>query len=68
MDRITFYGHDNIYALAAATPSEKRRFRRVNAAYRPYMIAFLHCAHKPGCDLLSNTRGAAERSSLICRY
>lgn len=58
VDRITFDGHDNIYALAGVTASEKRRFRRVNAAHRSYIIAFLHCAHKPGRDLLSNTRGS----------
>lgn len=56
VDRIAFAGHDNIYGLSGVTSSEKRRFRRVNAAHRPYVIAFLHCAHKPGRDLLSNSR------------
>lgn len=58
VDRIAFAGHDNIYGLDGVTASEKRRFLRVNAAHRPYVIAFLHCAHKPGRDLLSNTRGS----------
>ena len=56
VDRIVFAGHDNIYSLVGMTSSEKRRFRRVNAAHRPYVIAFLHCAHKPGRDLLTKTR------------
>jgi len=60
VDRIVFAGHDNIYALTATTASERRRFRRLNAAHRPYVIAFLHCAHKPGRDLLSKTRGGDE--------
>jgi len=60
VDRIAFAGHDNIYGLDGVTPSERRRFRRVNAAHHPYVIAFLHCAHKPGRDLLSKTRGSGE--------
>ena len=60
VDRIVFAGHDNIYALTATTASERRRFRRLNSAHRPYVIAFLHCAHKPGRDLLSKTRGGDE--------
>ena len=60
MDRIVFAGHDNIYGLAGVTASEKRRFHRVNAAHRPYIIAFLHCAHKPGRDLLTKTRDKEE--------
>jgi hypothetical protein len=60
VDRIAFAGHDNIYGLSGVTASEKRRFRRVNAAHRPYVIAFLHCAHKPGRDLLSKTRDKEE--------
>ncbi len=55
VDRIAFAGHDNIYGLSGVTASEKRLFRRVNAAHRPYVIAFLHCAHKPGHDLLAKT-------------
>lgn len=60
VDRIVFAGHDNIYSLSGMTASEKRRFRRVNAAHRPYVIAFLHCAHKPGRDLVSKTRDKEE--------
>lgn len=60
VDRIVFAGHDNIYSLTGVTASEKRRFRRVNAAHRPYVIAFLHCAHKPGRDLLTKTRDKEE--------
>lgn len=52
VDRILFKGHDNIYSLTGMTTFEKRQFRQVNAAHRPYVIAFLHCAHKPGHDLL----------------
>ena len=60
VDRIALGGHDNIYGLSGVTASETRRFRRVNAAHRPYVIAFLHCAHKPGHDLLSKTRVGGE--------
>ncbi len=60
VDRIMFAGHDNIYGLTGMTASEKRRFRSVNAAHRPYVIAFLHCAHKPGRDLLTHTRDSDE--------
>lgn len=51
MDRIFFDGHDNIYGLSAMTSAEKRGFRHINAAHRPYVIAFLHCTHRPGQDL-----------------
>ena len=56
MDRIVFAGHDNVYGLASQTDRERRKFRQVNAAHRPYVIAFLHCAHKPGEDLMTHTR------------
>lgn len=60
VDRILFKGHDNIYSLVGMTTSERRRFRRVNAAHRPYVIAFLHCAHKPGHDLLDKNHELEE--------
>ncbi len=60
VDRILFKGHDNIYSLTGMTASEKRRFRQVNAAHRPYVIAFLHCAHKPGHDLLDKRHESEE--------
>lgn len=48
VDRVLLDGHDEIYGLSAVTAKEKRDFRRVSAAHRPYVVAFLHCAHKPG--------------------
>lgn len=60
VDRIAFAGHDNIYGLDGVTPSERRRFRRINAARHAYVVAFLHCGHKPGRDLISKTRGSGE--------
>jgi hypothetical protein len=60
VDRIVFAGHDNIYSLSGMTAFERSLFRRVNAAHRPYVIAFLHCAHKPGRDLLTKTRDTAD--------
>ncbi len=48
VDRVLLNGHDDIYGLSAVTAKEKRDFRRVSAAHRPYVVAFLHCAHKPG--------------------
>ncbi len=56
VDRIAFAGHDNVYGLTSQTSAERRKFRQVNAAHRPYVIAFLHCAHKPGEDLITHTR------------
>lgn len=48
VDRVLLDGHDEIYGLSAVTARERRDFRRANAAHRPYVVAFLHCAHKPG--------------------
>ncbi len=59
VDRIVVGGHENIYGLTSTTAAERRKFRAVNAAHRPYVIAFLHCAHKPGQDLVTHTRGEA---------
>ena len=60
MDRISFAGHNNVYELESQTREERRKFRQVNAAHRPYVIAFLHCAHKPGEDLTTHTRDKQE--------
>ena len=49
VDRIVkVSGHDHVYGLDVKTPGEKRNLARVNAARHPFVIAFLHCAHKPG--------------------
>ena len=48
VDRVLLAGHDTAYGLAAENAGERRKFQQVRAAHRPYVIAFLHCAHKPG--------------------
>ena len=48
VDRVLLAGHDTAHGLAAENAGERRKFQQVNAAHRPYVIAFLHCAHKPG--------------------
>lgn len=41
-------GHDAIYLLSGAAAQERRDFRRINAAHRPYVVALLECAHTWG--------------------
>lgn len=60
VDRVLLEGHDNAYGLAAENAVERRKFRQVNGSHRPYVVAFLHCAHKPGQYLHSKERGDAE--------
>ena len=60
VDRVLLAGHDTTYGLAAENRGERRKFHQVNAAHRPYMIAFLHCAHKPGQYVHSQERGDGE--------
>ncbi len=62
VDRVMLDGHDEIYGLSAITARERRDFRRANAAHRPYVVAFLHCAHKPGhySDSKERPDGATE--------
>lgn len=57
VDRVLLAGHDTAYGLAAENAGERRKFQQVRAAHRPYVIAFLHCAHKPGQYVHSKERG-----------
>ncbi|MGI4789690.1 MAG: hypothetical protein ACRYFS_12660, partial [Janthinobacterium lividum] len=59
VDRIYLGGHDNAYDLVGANTKERRQFQQINSAHRPYVVAFLHCAHKPGQDRVSKERGDA---------
>jgi len=65
VDRVLLEGHDNAYGLAAENAVERRKFRQVNGSHRPYVVAFLHCAHKPGQYLHSKERGDAETNSYV---
>lgn len=60
VDRVYLEGHDNTYGLVGETHAERRLFRQVNDARRPYVVAFLHCAHKPGQYVRSKERVDAE--------
>lgn len=44
-------GHGNVHWVDADSRSERRRFAAVKASHRPYIIAFLHCRHKPGAHI-----------------
>ena len=44
-------GHGNIHWVDSDVRSERRRFASVKASHRPYVIAFLHCRHKPGAHI-----------------
>jgi hypothetical protein len=60
VDRVLLEGHDNAYGLAGENGGERRKFRQVNGAHRPYVVAFLHCAHKPGQYVPGGRRGDGE--------
>ncbi len=44
-------GHGNVHWVEADSRAERRRFSAVKASHRPYIIAFLHCRHKPGAHI-----------------
>ncbi len=48
VDRVIIGGHDNIYELNAQSAIDRGRLHRVKNARRPFVLAFLHCVHKPG--------------------
>lgn len=49
VDRVVHIeGHEGVPWIDAGNPFEVRRFAAVKAAHRSYVIAFLHCRHKPG--------------------
>lgn len=48
VDRVVIGGHDDVYELNARSGADRSRLRRVKDARRPFVLAFLHCAHKPG--------------------
>ena len=48
VDRVIIGGHDDIYELNAQSAADRGRLRRVKNARRPFVLAFLHCVHKPG--------------------
>lgn len=41
-------GHEQIDWIDPSSRFERRHFAVVNASHRSYVIAFLHCFHKPG--------------------
>ncbi len=44
-------GHGNVHWVESDSRAERRRFAVVKASHRPYVIAFLHTAHKPGAHI-----------------
>jgi len=60
VDRVVVGGHDAVYDLAANSPAEKRKLRQVKNARHPFVVAFLHCAHKPGRDKFAGRPGKAD--------
>lgn len=65
VDRVLLEGHDMTYGLAAENIGEQRKFQQINAAHRPYVIAFLHCAHKPGKFVHSAERADGKTSPYV---
>ncbi len=51
VDRVLIQGHDNVYDIEDGSRSDHRKLSRVKSARRPFIIAFLHCVHKPGHDV-----------------
>ncbi len=52
-DRVThgLDGHQGIEWIDPDSRFEKRQFAGVKASHRSYVIAFLHCRHKPGAHI-----------------
>ena len=44
-------GHGNVHWVESDSRAERARFASVKASHRPYVIAFLHTAHKPGAHI-----------------
>ncbi len=52
VDRVVHLeGHEGVPWIDAGNRFEVRRFAAVKAAHRSYVIAFLHCRHKPGAHV-----------------
>ena len=62
VDRVIVGGHDDVYDLAAHSGTERRALRRVEESRRPFVIAFLHCRHKPGANVGSTKPQEAGQS------
>ncbi len=48
IDRVLVGGHDDVYGLDVTTARERANLRLAKQARRPFVVAFLHCVHKPG--------------------
>ena len=44
-------GHGSVHWVESDSRAERRRFALVKTSHRPYVIAFLHTAHKPGAHI-----------------
>jgi len=53
-------GHGNVHWVESDSRAERRRFAVVKASHRPYVIAFLHTAHKPGAHIDPATKPEAS--------
>ena len=61
MDRVfSLDGHGNVHWVESDSRAERRRFAMVKASHRPYVIAFLHTAHKPGAHIDPPTKPVAS--------
>ncbi len=52
---VSLDGHSNVHYMTPENGRERRLFRQVNASRRPYVVAFLHCRHKPGAHINPKT-------------
>lgn len=48
---VSLDGHSNVHYMTPETSRERRLFRQVKDSHRPYVVAFLHCRHKPGAHI-----------------
>lgn len=56
MDRVvSLDGHSTVHYMDPENNRERRLFRQVKTSRRPYVVAFLHCRHKPGAHVNPKT-------------
>ena len=52
IDRVVHLdGHEGVAWVDPNNPAEARQFAAVKASHRSYVLAFLHCRHKPGAHV-----------------
>ena len=53
-------GHERVSWIDPNSPVERRQFAAVQASHRSYVLAFLHCRHKPGAYVDPPTPGTID--------